>query len=373
MKITTYPKPLKNLLVMAILPIFFMMAYVSAIFYKPSKNPTIGFVFQTQDLKNPLYNALGQAFTLKNISAEEEAYHLIKEKKLEAFINIHISPKATVLQEPIKLVLEGSNYSKNKIYPAIVRKIVSLVKQKMLSFQIQKGVPLTPKALMLEVQKKSVQTEFVYGDSNLSLWGSMSRIFIEFFGMMILVPIAFSVFNHGKEEFFSQFSQPSFTQKTRFVLTMLVSFGAIIFIQALVKNIFVFYIMPVGTSAGFLALLTVTFFNGFLVIAYGFLLSSFIHPRILSKVLMLFLVPQMIFSGTTDISKFYNWFTTLKYILPLPYNVNNVTNVTIRNYDFIHLAKDFLPWLVLLTAYLVLTILLIKSHEPSCDSKDSKN
>lgn len=199
-----------------------------------------------------------------------------------------------------------------------------------------------------------VQYHYLNGSDNMTVFDNIAPLLMGFFIFFFVFLIAGVAFLRERISGTLERLLATPIRRHEIVFGYFLGFGAFVFLQTLVIQMFMIYGLHIALKGNFLLVTLINFLLAAGSLALGILLSAFARNELqLFQFIPIVIVPQILFCGMFTLRGAPMWVTVLSKVFPLTYAADALTNVAIRGFGFHTIIFD----LAILFAYMVLFLI----------------
>lgn len=271
--------------------------------------------------------------TIFHYDGEADAEQALDEQSIDAYL----MPGA----QSMKLRLEGSEPSVNKAVLMLMNDIAE-----------QQGA---------STSKPDIS--YLHGSSDMSSIDQLGPILIGFFVFFFVFLIAGVSFLRERTTGTLERLLSTPLKRSELVAGYIGGFGIFTMIQALLISWFCIQILDIMMNGAFGYVLLVTLLLSMSALTLGTLLSAFANNELqMIQFIPLIIVPQLFLSGLFPLDTLPDWLVSLKYIMPLTYGTEALSDVMIRGKGWESIAVNVVVLVAFSTIFSLLNVLALRKH-----------
>lgn len=199
-----------------------------------------------------------------------------------------------------------------------------------------------------------IQYHFLNGSDDMTVFDNIAPLLMGFFIFFFVFLIAGVAFLRERISGTLERLLATPIRRHEIVFGYFLGFGAFVFLQTLVIQMFMIYGLHIALKGDFLLVTLINLLLAAGSLALGTLLSAFARNELqLFQFIPIVIVPQILFCGMFTLRGAPIWVTVLSKVFPLTYAADALTNVAIRGFGFDTIVLD----LAILFAYMVLFLI----------------
>lgn len=252
-------------------------------------------------------------------------------------IDAYLMPGA----QAMKLRLEGSEPSVNK---AVLLLMSDLADQ-------QGANPSKP------------DISYLHGSSDMSTIDQLGPILIGFFVFFFVFLIAGVSFLRERTTGTLERLLSTPLKRSELVAGYIGGFGIFTMVQALLISWFCIQILGIMMDGAFGYVLLVTLLLSLTALTLGTLLSAFANNELqMIQFIPLIIVPQLFLSGLFPLDTLPGWLVSLKYMMPLAYGTEALSDIMIRGKGWDSIAINVVVLLAFSALFSLLNVIALRKH-----------
>lgn len=304
-------------------------------------DPKLGVV----NIDNNLVKILEEAnINVKNY--EQVDRELIVEEKLDGLLELK--------DEKWVLTLQNSD-------PSIAKALQMKVNQSV-SFQAQSKV-LNPNTAPLAIQKKVIDTKYIYGNSETSFFDVLSPVLVGFFVFFFVFLI--SGIGLLKERTTGTLERLMSTpiRRGEIVTAYLVGFGIFAVIQTVIVVLFSINVLDMVLVGSVWNVILINLLLALVALSLGTLLSTFATSEFqMVQFIPIAVIPQVFFAGIFPLEGMANWLQSIGKIMPIYYAADALKGVMYKGLGLKDISGDLFVLVVFATIFIILNIFALKKY-----------
>lgn len=209
----------------------------------------------------------------------------------------------------------------------------------------------------------SIESNYVYGDKNLSFFDTLSPILIGFFVFFFVFLISgISLLKERTSKTLEKLlSTP--IKRSEIVFGYLLGYGIFAILQTIVVVFFSIYVLNIKISGNIFLVLLTNIIIAFVALSLGILLSTFANSEFqMMQFIPLVVVPQIFFTGLIPVENMSNWLQNIAHIMPLYYGAHVLQGIMIKSYGFSDIQFYLFILLLFAIVFSILNILGLKRY-----------
>ncbi|HEY5524929.1 MAG TPA: ABC transporter permease, partial [Clostridium sp.] len=275
----------------------------------------------------------------------------VKEDSLKAFINKD--------NDTLSITYENSTPSDSAQIKAKVQG--SLAKEQMNS--LTDKLSQTNNNFSKSQGNISIESNYVYGDKDLSFFDTLSPILIGFFVFFFVFLISgISLLKERTSKTLEKLlSTP--IKRSEIVFGYLLGYGLFAVIQTIVVVFFSIYVLNIRLEGNIFLVLLTNILIAFVALSLGILLSTFANSEFqMMQFIPLVVVPQIFFTGLIPVDAMANWLQNVAHVMPLYYGAQSLQGIMVKGYVFSDIQFDLIILLLFAIVFSILNILGLKRY-----------
>ena len=216
---------------------------------------------------------------------------------------------------------------------------------------------------MLKPDKLTINSSYVYGNSNTSLFDGMVPVLIGFFVFFFVFLI--SGMSLLKERTSGTLDKLLATPIRRFeiVFGYLIGYGLFAIVQTIIIVGFAVYILNINIVGSIGLVILINIVVAFSALALGLLISTFANSEFqMMQFIPIIILPQIFLSGLIPISSMNVGIQHVAKVMPMYYAGNALTDVIIKGYSFDKIVFDILIVLLFAIIFTVINIIGLRRY-----------
>ncbi|MCM3736527.1 ABC transporter permease [Bacillus cytotoxicus] len=268
-------------------------------------------------------------------------YEYDKEKAQSKIEDQVIDAIVTVEQGKMKIMLEGSDSSKNRAVMQVMQK----------SMEKPESAAMKP------------DVSYLHGSSDFTMFDGLGPVligFFTFFFVFILSGVSF-VRERLSGTLERLLSTP--IRRWEIVAGYIIGFGIFAFLQSILIVSFSVYLLDLYVAGSLWLTLLITCMLSLTALTLGTFLSAYANNEFqMIQFIPLVIVPQLFFSGLFPIESMNKWLQLLGKLFPLTYGADAMRQVMIRNQGFSEIAGDLGVLLLFALVFTLGNVFALKKH-----------
>lgn len=259
-----------------------------------------------------------------------------------------------VKNEKLILTLENSDPSIAKILQMKVNQSVSL--------QAQSKI-LNPNVAPVVIQKKEIDTQYVYGNSETAFFDVLSPVLVGFFVFFFVFLI--SGIGLLKERTTGTLERLMSTpiRRGEIVTAYLVGFGIFAVIQTVIIVIYSINVLDMVMVGSVWNVILINLLLALVALSLGTLLSTFAASEFqMVQFIPIAVIPQVFFAGIFPLEGMANWLQSIGKIMPIYYAADALKGVMYKGLGLKDISGDLFALVVFATIFIILNILALKKY-----------
>lgn len=298
-----------------------------------------------------------------NVSLEENSIEVIKyddNKYIKSKI-IDNDLKAFITLDANKLYITYENSTpadstqiKAKIEGVLIREQINRIKEVLSKFNNN---------ISTEQSNISVESNYIYGDKDLSFFDTLSPILIGFFVFFFVFLI--SGISLLKERTSKTLDKLLSTPIKRYeiVIGYLLGYGIFAVVQTIVVVFFAIYVLSIRLEGNIFLVLLTNICIAFVALSLGILLSTFANSEFqMMQFIPVIVVPQIFFTGLIPIETMSSVLQKVAHIMPLYYGGQALQGIMIKAYTFSDIQSYIFILLLFALLFSILNIYGLKRY-----------
>lgn len=323
----------KRTLALIFLAPLVVLSLMYLVFNGDDYKPNLGVI----DLPEPIEARLEEhGAVIFHYDGEADAEQALEERAIDAYL----MPGAQGAQA-MKLRLEGSDPSVNK---AVLLLMSDLADQ-------QEAGPSKP------------EVSYLHGSSDMSSIDQLGPILIGFFIFFFVFLIAGVSFLRERTTGTLERLLSTPLKRSELVAGYIGGFGIFTMIQALLISWFCIQILGIMMNGFFGYVLLITLLLSMTALTLGTLLSAFANNELqMIQFIPLIIVPQLFLSGLFLLDTLPGWLVSLRYIMPLTYGTEALSDIMIRGKGWDSIAINVVALAAFSTIFSLLNVIALRKH-----------
>ncbi|MGX2959954.1 ABC transporter permease [Peribacillus sp. JNUCC 23] len=259
-----------------------------------------------------------------------------------------------VKDEKLVLTLENSDPSIAKVLQMKVNQSVSL--------QAQSKI-LNLNAAPVVIQKKEIDTQYVYGNSETAFFDVLSPVLVGFFVFFFVFLI--SGIGLLKERTTGTLERLMSTpiRRGEIVTAYLVGFGIFAVIQTVIIVIYSINVLDMVMVGSVWNVILINLLLALVALSLGTLLSTFAASEFqMVQFIPIAVIPQVFFAGIFPLEGMANWLQSIGKIMPIYYAADALKGVMYKGLGLKDISGDLFALVVFATIFIILNILALKKY-----------
>ncbi|MFJ7975577.1 ABC transporter permease [Peribacillus sp. NPDC096379] len=259
-----------------------------------------------------------------------------------------------VNDEKLVLTLENSDPSIAKVLQMKVNQSVSL--------QAQSKI-LNLNAAPVVIQKKEIDTQYVYGNSETAFFDVLSPVLVGFFVFFFVFLI--SGIGLLKERTTGTLERLMSTpiRRGEIVTAYLVGFGIFAVIQTVIIVIYSINVLDMVMVGSVWNVILINLLLALVALSLGTLLSTFAASEFqMVQFIPIAVIPQVFFAGIFPLEGMANWLQSIGKIMPIYYAADALKGVMYKGLGLKDISGDLFALVVFATIFIILNILALKKY-----------
>lgn len=254
----------------------------------------------------------------------------------------------------IKLTLENDNPSTAKALQIKVSQAVAAQMQSKLMEQPSSAAPPV---------QTSIQTNYVYGNSDTSFFDVLSPILVGYFVFFFVFLI--SGIGLLKERMTGTLERLMSTPVRRgeIVLAYLTGFGIFAVIQTIIVVLYAVHVLDIAMVGSIWIVMLINLLLALVALSLGTLLSTFAASEFqMVQFIPIAVIPQIFFAGIFPLEGMANWLQAIARIMPMYYGADALKNVMYKGLGFSDISGDILALVLFAAIFIILNVLALKRY-----------
>lgn len=272
----------------------------------------------------------------------------------ETIIEEDLDGLLEVKDEKLVLTLENSDPSIAKVLQMKVNQSVSLQAQLKM---------LNPNAAPVVIQKKEIDTQYVYGNSETAFFDVLSPVLVGFFVFFFVFLI--SGIGLLKERTTGTLERLMSTpiRRGEIVTAYLVGFGIFAVIQTVIIVIYSISVLDMVMVGSVWNVILINLLLALVALSLGTLLSTFAASEFqMVQFIPIAVIPQVFFAGIFPLEGMANWLQSIGKIMPIYYAADALKGVMYKGLGLKDISGDLFALVVFATIFIILNILALKKY-----------
>ncbi|MBU5674523.1 ABC transporter permease [Paenibacillus brevis] len=207
------------------------------------------------------------------------------------------------------------------------------------------------------------EVSYLHGSSDMSSIDQLGPILIGFFVFFFVFLIAGVSFLRERTTGTLERLLSTPLKRSELVAGYIGGFGMFTMIQALLISWFCIQILDIMMNGAFGYVLLVTLLLSMTALTLGTLLSAFANNELqMIQFIPLIIVPQLFLSGLFPLDTLPGWLVSLKYIMPLTYGTEALSDIMIRGKGWDSIAINVVVLVAFSTIFSLLNVIALRKH-----------
>jgi ABC-2 type transport system permease protein len=220
-----------------------------------------------------------------------------------------------------------------------------------------------PSNISKQLSTISIESNYIYGDENLSYFDTLSPILIGFFVFFFVFLISgISLLKERTSKTLEKLLATPI-KRGEIVFGYLLGYGVFAIIQTIVVVFFSIYVLNIRIEGSILLVLLTNIMIAFVALSLGILLSTFANSEFqMMQFIPVIVVPQIFFTGLIPVENMANWLQNIAHLMPLYYGAQALQGIMIKEYTFSNILLNLSILLLFAIVFSVLNILGLKRY-----------
>lgn len=304
---------------------------------------------------DPFISALKKEANVTLAESEEVAIEHLKDKKSDGFLNFDaLTPQITI---------DGSEPNTARLVITTVSKAMGAYSSENITALIQ-DLSKMQKANLPKINlENKAEINYLYGDSDMTLFDTMAPMMMGFFIFFFVFLIAGVSFLRERISGTLDRILATPLKRREIVLGYFFGFGVFITMQTLLIQVFMVYGLKIDIKGSFLTALLINLLLAGGSLSLGTFLSSFARNELqLFQFVPVVIVPQILFSGIFNLAEAPSWVNILSKLFPLTYGAEALKNVAIKGFTLNEVLVDVIILLGYAVLFIILNIFALKKY-----------
>jgi ABC-2 type transport system permease protein len=215
----------------------------------------------------------------------------------------------------------------------------------------------------LSTQTPTIHTEYIYGDSETSIFDIFNPILIGFFIFFFVFLISGIGLLRERTTGTLERLLSTPIKRSEVVCGYLIGYGIFAVVQTLVIIFFSIKILNITLVGSIWYVLLINFLCAMVALSLGILLSTFASSEFqMMQFIPIVIIPQVFFSGLFPMDAMANWLQALSKVMPMSYAADALQGVMYKGYGFSEISKDLAILLLFTIVFIGLNILALKKY-----------
>lgn len=217
--------------------------------------------------------------------------------------------------------------------------------------------------ISVSLDVSEINYSYINGSDNISTFDSIAPYmmgFFVFFFVFIIAGIAFL-----RERISGTLDRVLATPVRRYeiVLGYFIGFGIFVFLQTLLIQFFMVYVLNITIKGSFILVLVTNLLLATCSLSLGTFLSAFARNEMqMFQFIPIIIVPQVMFCGMFSLRDAPVWVQVLSDIFPLTYGAQALNDVSVRGLGFSAIALNLSVLVIFTVLFLALNTLVLKKY-----------
>jgi ABC-2 type transport system permease protein len=254
----------------------------------------------------------------------------------------------------LELTLQNSDPATSKALQMIVNQSVALQTQAKL--MNQKTTPVS-------LEKKRIETNYVYGSSKTEFFDVLSPVLVGFFVFFFVFLI--SGIGLLKERTTGTLERLMSTpiRRGEIVTAYLVGFGIFAVIQTVIVVLFSISVLDVVMVGSVWNVILINLLLALVALSLGTLLSTFAASEFqMVQFIPIAVIPQIFFAGIFPIEGMANWLQSIGKIMPIYYAADALKGVMYKGFSLRDISGDIFALVIFAVVFIILNIFALKRY-----------
>ncbi|KMY50334.1 ABC transporter permease [Peribacillus loiseleuriae] len=259
-----------------------------------------------------------------------------------------------VKNEKLELTLQNSDPSIAKALQMKVNQSVSLHAQSKF---------LNPNTAPVAIQKKNIDTQYVYGNSETAFFDVLSPVLVGFFVFFFVFLI--SGIGLLKERTTGTLERLMSTpiRRGEIVTAYLVGFGIFAVIQTVIVVLYSINVLDMVMVGSVWNVILINLLLALVALSLGTLLSSFAASEFqMVQFIPIAVIPQVFFAGIFPLEGMADWLQSIGKIMPIYYAADALKGVMYKGLHLTDISGDLFALVVFATIFIILNIFALKKY-----------
>ncbi|GGA36259.1 ABC transporter permease [Paenibacillus physcomitrellae] len=291
------------------------------------------------------------AAQLENQNAEVVQYpsndlaeQALEDHKIDAWISFQTN-------RPV-VRLEGSDPTESRAVMTVIQKVTAAqLPAQPPSSNVTGDLPFSP------------EISYLNGSEDMSTIDHIGPVLIGFFIFFFVFLIAGVAFLRERTSGTLERLLASPIRRSEIVVGYLGGFGLFTLVQALLITWYSIKVLGIEMAGSFGLVLLITLLLSMTALSLGILLSAYASNELqMIQFIPLIIVPQLFLSGLFNLDTLPDWLAALRFIMPLYYGSQAMTNVMIRGQGWNGIAMDLCVLIGFCVLFTLLNIAALRKH-----------
>jgi ABC-2 type transport system permease protein len=331
----------KRTLALLLIAPLFVLTLMHFIFNGNMVNPKLGTVGVPDTITDYLKD---NGVDIKSYNTADK--ETVKEDGLDALL--------VLTNNNYTLFLENSDTSIPKILQMKLNQAISM------QSQLQKASQGTP---VQNIPALKLNVEYVYGDSNTTLFDLISPIMIGLFIFFFVFLISGIVLLRERTTGTLERLMSTPIKRSEVILGYLIGYGFFAIIQTLIIVFFALKILSINSAGSIWYVILINFMCALVALSLGILLSTFATTEFqMMQFIPIVIIPQVFFCGIFPLDGMADWIRALSVVMPLYYVSDALQGVMYKSFGFAEIYKDLIVLAAFAVAFVALNIITLKKY-----------
>jgi ABC-2 type transport system permease protein len=254
-----------------------------------------------------------------------------------------------------KLILQNNDPTSTKGLQMKVNQVVST--------QIQVSQMSKTEVNSKAPQAQMVNTEYVYGSSETSIFDVFSPILIGFFIFFFVFLISGIGLLRERTTGTLERLMSTPIKRSEIVIGYLIGYGIFAVVQTLVIIFFSIKILDIALIGSIWYVMLINFLSAMVALSLGILLSTFASSEFqMIQFIPIVIIPQVFFSGIFPMDGMATWLQALSKIMPMYYAADALKGVMYKGYGFNEIRLNLGILTLFALVFIGLNIVALKKY-----------
>lgn len=255
----------------------------------------------------------------------------------------------------IKLTLKNDDPTKAKALQMKVNQVIAAQFQAQIMMQSSGKTPtMTP---------KSIDLNYVYGDSDTVFFDVLSPILVGFFVFFFVFIISGIGLLRERTTGTLERLMSTPIRRWEVVTAYLVGYGLFAVIQTIIVVIYSINVLDIVLVGSFWNVLLINLILALVALSLGILLSTFAASEFqMIQFIPIAVIPQIFFAGIFPLEGMADWLQAVAKVMPMYYAGDALKGVMYKGFGLCEISGDLLALVIFASIFIVLNIFSLKKY-----------